>query len=320
MFKTEFHTQKTDKIHNMKTRNVAQLIEYGYTLMPCNAKTKRPVLPEWQKSNGTTARMVEDWYGKYKNICIGIVCGAPSNIVILDIDSPEAREELSKFGAIPMTPFVKTKDGWHYYFVLPEGNASRTRQNIIKNVDVRGIGGYVIAPGTVLESGARYDWLISPDNCEYATVPDWLVELLAKKKKRVRRKKGKHHMVTCNVDPALTFEQRFSRVFRILSKINRSVVKKDIGINLGGVDETFNKLFKKRGCPVPYVYTEQRAEFLRKAGQSFVIHYGILLSTSARQMEKLGRKIIHELNKYGIEARCKDLALGRIVVMPGSTG
>jgi hypothetical protein len=318
--KLKYYTQQHIKKYNMKTKNVSQLIKYGFTLMPCNAKTKRPVLPEWQKSNGTDGRMVEEWCGKYKNICMGIVCGAPSNIIILDIDSSEARDKLFKLGEIPMTPCVKTKDGWHYYFALPEGNASRTRQDIIKNVDMRGVGGYAIAPGTVLEDGAQYEWLISPDDCGYTTVPDWLVELLAKKKKRVKSKKRNRRDFMSNNGHSLTFEQRFNRVLRILSKIKRSVVKKDMTINMDKIDETFNKLFKQRGCPVPYVYTEHKAEFLRKAGQSFVIHYGVLLSKSVRQMEKLGRTIMHELNKHGIKANCNNFTHGRIVVLPSSTG
>ncbi len=309
----------------MKKNEVEKLIEHGFTLVPCSAVTKIPIPKKWQKYNGTTVKMVEQWYQKYKNICIGIVCGSASKVLVLDIDSQEAMDELCRYGSIPKTPFVKTKHGWHFYFELPEGNASRTRRGLIKDVDIRCVGGYAIAPGSILKNGARYDWQLTPDDCDYAEVPSWLVELCAKKTRKVKKKK-EWQEDGIPADPKSiilpTLEQMLIRAFRNLSKIKRAIVSRDMEIDwrktpVKGKD-AFNVMFRQRGCPIPYIYTERKAKFLRKAGQAFLIHYGVLLSNSKQHMERLGRQILRELKKQGIGAQCHNFQLGRIVVTPNS--
>ena len=45
-------------------------------------------------------------------------------------------------------------------------------------IDVRGEGGYVLAPPSLQPCGGRYEWSVD-SAAELATAPDWLIEALA---------------------------------------------------------------------------------------------------------------------------------------------
>jgi putative DNA primase/helicase len=52
--------------------------------------------------------------------------------------------------------------GRHLYFALPEGEVPGNRTGLLRRVDVRGEGGYVIVPPSVRPDGKRYSWILAP--------------------------------------------------------------------------------------------------------------------------------------------------------------
>jgi hypothetical protein len=105
---------------------------------------------------------------------VGIVTGAISGIVVLDADSPEAVEELTRRGH-PATPLVKTARGVHAYFKHPGGELP-TRIGLGSGLDLKGDGGYVAAPPSKHPSGPVYEWIIPPDDAELAELPAWAID------------------------------------------------------------------------------------------------------------------------------------------------
>ena len=105
---------------------------------------------------------------------VGIVTGAMSGIVVLDADSPEAVEELTRRGHAP-TPMAKTARGMHAYFQHPGGELP-TRIGLGSGLDLKGDGGYVAAPPSRHPSGTTYQWIISPEDEEPAPLPAWAIE------------------------------------------------------------------------------------------------------------------------------------------------
>jgi hypothetical protein len=97
---------------------------------------------------------------------LGIVTGAASGIVVLDIDprngGDDALFELERLhGPLPLTPMVLTgSGGWHYYFHLPAGCvvASGT---LAQGVDLKAEGGFAVGPGSIHRSGHRYEWEVT---------------------------------------------------------------------------------------------------------------------------------------------------------------
>src|SRR5262249_3678589 len=108
-----------------------------------------------------------------------------SGFFVLGPDGQEGIEALAEperqHGPLPPTARARSGGGGqHFYFALPaEGPPIRTCANINgMPIDVRGRGGYVVAPPSLHRSGNRYVWELSPDEVAPALAPAWLLGLL----------------------------------------------------------------------------------------------------------------------------------------------
>jgi putative DNA primase/helicase len=119
------------------------------------------------------------WFADGRRRNFGIVTGAVSNLVVVDCDSPEAVAWADAH--LPSTPWrSRTSKGEHRGYRHPGAVvANKVRINTgdpaIK-IDVRGDGGYVVAPGSVHASGTRYEWIGEPPSVDALPVfdPAWL--------------------------------------------------------------------------------------------------------------------------------------------------
>lgn len=147
-------------------------VELGLSIIPLKPRDKKPVIKEWKpyQNNKTTNEDLEKWF-KDTNNNIGIVCGVVSgNLIVIDFDGEEIYQEFalkildSELSAkFDNTWVVKTKKGYHVYFRIdtdPETFrkvfrnkvklVERVNQNgVTEQVDVRGEGGYVVAPPSI---------------------------------------------------------------------------------------------------------------------------------------------------------------------------
>ena len=132
----------------------------GLRPFPCQARGKEPIARWAQyREQAPSPEELEGWDATDLNVAI--ICGAPSGIVVLDVDSAEAQELVDSLD-LPQTPTVRTARGCHLYFKRPE---TRIRNAVrIKGVklDLRGDGGYVIGPGSIHPNGMCYEWTTSP--------------------------------------------------------------------------------------------------------------------------------------------------------------
>ncbi|MEN6320627.1 MAG: bifunctional DNA primase/polymerase [Syntrophaceae bacterium] len=130
--------------------------EQGLSVIPLK-KDKRPLiswLPYQQKRASDDE--IREWWNKYPSANVGIVTGAISGIVVLDCDSDEAiRMFREKYTGL--TPAVKTPRGMHFYFKYEEGVRNTVKIGNL-DMDIRGEGGYVVAPPSINEEGVRYAW------------------------------------------------------------------------------------------------------------------------------------------------------------------
>ena len=99
-----------------------------------------------------TEEELNEWLQKYPKMQIGIVTGKISKITVIDIDSPDI-----DVSYLPETAIVKTgSGGFHYYYNYAEGCGNKAR--IREFIDIRGDGGYVVAPPSRNEKGG-YEWI-----------------------------------------------------------------------------------------------------------------------------------------------------------------
>ena len=107
----------------------------------------------------------------------GIVTGTVSGLLVLDLDNDAAIAEAEARG-IPDTVTAATAKGRHCYFAHPGGTLGN-RTGIFPGADVRGDGGYVVAPGSIHPTGALYAWIEPPGGTPLAAPPAWLLDVLA---------------------------------------------------------------------------------------------------------------------------------------------
>ena len=113
---------------------------------------------------------------------IGIVTGEISNLIVLDIDPKHggnsSLDRLERqFGQLPETIEAKTGgEGRHLYFAHP-GGLIRNRTGLAQGVDLRGDGGYIVAPPSVHPIGRAYVWAAgrSPEDIALAALPRWIL-------------------------------------------------------------------------------------------------------------------------------------------------
>lgn len=108
-----------------------------------------------------------------------VVCGEVSDCVVFDCDDEAAIAWGRKH--LPATPFViKTGKGKHFYYRYPKGQTEwlKTLNDLRKkwgvNVDIQRDEKYVIAPGSVHETGKVYSWA-TDDEWFMGEFPDWQI-------------------------------------------------------------------------------------------------------------------------------------------------
>jgi hypothetical protein len=119
---------------------------------------------------------VETWWTRWPDANVAIATG---RLVVLDIDGPAGRDALAALerthGPLPATLLAHTAHGEHRYFAADKHTVGCSAAQLGPGLDVRGRGGYAIAPPSRHATGHTYRWA-SLD--AIAGLPDWLAELL----------------------------------------------------------------------------------------------------------------------------------------------
>jgi hypothetical protein len=159
----------------------------GWCPIPLKPREKIPT-GAWKsyQSQRPSGAQCGNWDNAENNI--GIVTGDISDIFVLDVDGAQGEATLQaliqKHGELPETPLTHTGKGRHFYFRYPAGveirNLSGTSSSgfSLPGIDVRGAGGYVVAPPSIHPNGSAYRWEVSPWDVEPADAPDWLLGLV----------------------------------------------------------------------------------------------------------------------------------------------
>lgn len=105
---------------------------------------------------------------------VGIATGELVDVV--DVDPRNGGEEWEV-----KTPSVKTGGGgWHYYFA---SRCEKLPKQIKPGVDLKSVGGYIVAPPSIHPNGKRYVWDQRIEKVPLAPLPSWI-----KKEQRLRKR------------------------------------------------------------------------------------------------------------------------------------
>lgn len=154
-------------------------------------KAKTPLVSNGFKGASKNERITSILWDRNPTAMVGIPTGEQLGAWVLDVDVHKdddgnvingydtlaALED--QHGTLPTTATAKTAGGGeHRYFAHVPG--VRNRGRLGKGLDIRGSGGFVIAPGSVTGEGKEYVWLDhdGPGLPPIADAPDWLLQLV----------------------------------------------------------------------------------------------------------------------------------------------
>jgi len=157
----------------------------GLRVHPLHTGSKLPRLEAWQDRATTDPATISEWWSQWPAAGVAIATGAESGVIVLDIDprhhGDDALAELERdHGEIPSTRRVLTANGGVHVYLRHPGGHVGNRAAVWPGIDVRGDGGYVVAPPTVLDGGRHYTWEVghAPHEIVLAEMPIWLLEQL----------------------------------------------------------------------------------------------------------------------------------------------
>lgn len=153
----------------------------GWSVIPVEPRGKRPLL-RWQVYQYRRAGVPEiaEWFQRWPDANIAVVTGIVSGVVVLDLDprhgAAASLERLDREqGPLPDTVEASAGGGGrHLYFAHP-GDIIRNRVGLLPGIDLRGDGGYVVAPPSIHGSGEPYRWVRSPEVLYPLPLPGWLL-------------------------------------------------------------------------------------------------------------------------------------------------
>lgn len=164
------------------------LTRFGWRVFPLAPRSKIPAVPKDEGGRGCLDATDDEetigaWSRRFPRANIGLACGIPSGIVVIDFDprngSNDSVARLKQQKRLfPPTVMARTANGgWHLYYAY-EPELKNSKSALAAGIDVKTTGGYVVAPPSELEEGKLYRWLNSPLGGELPRMPRWAVEKL----------------------------------------------------------------------------------------------------------------------------------------------
>jgi hypothetical protein len=185
------------------------LFKYGFTCkcgktIRCDSPGKHPIphlTPNGLKQATTDEKVIRDWWKVQPDANIAIATGV---VIVIDIDPRHGGDASlaqleAKHGNFPPTWRVHTGGGGKHIYLAapPEIMIKNSAGQLGAGIDVRGHGGYAVAPPSKHVSGKNYEWATSKD---IAPMPDWLITALQQPRlKAAVAAQDWHHLVGSGV-------------------------------------------------------------------------------------------------------------------------
>ena len=152
----------------------------------CSSIGKHPRTVHGLKDATTDELRIREWWSQWPDANVGIITGAKSGLVILDIDprngGDDSLADLERTqGLLPKTIESLTGGGGQHLFFQHPGGSIKSNA-LAEGIDIKADGGYVVAPPSSHRSGEPYRWEGAghPDDVPLAALPGWLYAQLVK--------------------------------------------------------------------------------------------------------------------------------------------
>lgn len=128
----------------------------------CKQAAKHPLTQNGFKDATLLPDKIKEWSKLYPDANLGIPTGQISGFWVLDVDKKNDGLDSfnilkNEFGDLLQTYSVQTGGGgYHLFFRYPANKTISSKTNVLKGIDVRADGGYIVGPNSIHVSGAKY--------------------------------------------------------------------------------------------------------------------------------------------------------------------
>ena len=130
----------------------------GLAVFPIKSRSKQPLTGHGCKDASKDTDQIAEWWDRWPDANVGIATGSISGgLVVIDLDIDEdkgkdgyevLRRWQQEHGTLPETALSITgRGGYHYLY--RDSASWKNRTGLYEGVDVRGNGGYIVAPPSV---------------------------------------------------------------------------------------------------------------------------------------------------------------------------
>ena len=162
----------------VRAREAIACAKAGLPLFPLKPRSKVPLHVGWQDQATTDKRRLRRLLRSHPWCNLGIVTGR--GIIVVDIDGDVGEESYegltSRHGLLPKTALSWTGGGG-FHSLFRVDRPVPNRGPLLPGIDIRGDGGYIVAPPSIHPEGGVYSWL-SPPGDGIATAPRWLLRAI----------------------------------------------------------------------------------------------------------------------------------------------
>lgn len=202
-----------------------EIVSLELAVFPLRPRGKAPLTPHGHLDATTDEAVIRDWWERWPQANVGLA--VPRGLVVVDIDDLKALPRLRAEGReLPATVKSTTGRGLHLFYRVEA--ELRNAVQLFPGVDLRGVGGYVVAPPSIHPTGAQYRWEVPPSPASFAEAPGWIGEAALERRggharppeewRRItteRVSQGQRndtlaslagHLLRCGVDPFVTLQ------------------------------------------------------------------------------------------------------------------
>ena len=162
--------------------------EHGLAVFPLAPRDKFPIYNGGYKIATTDPVKIGSWWRKNPDANIGIATGKMSGgVFAIDLDVDENKgingydtilDWQRENDELPDTAGTITGRGG-YHWLYRSNSPIKTRAGILPGIDIRGDGGYIVAPPSIHPNGNAYEWEQSIDEFGIASANETVMAFLA---------------------------------------------------------------------------------------------------------------------------------------------
>jgi putative DNA primase/helicase len=173
-----------------KQQQIHWYLQMGWAVFPVN-QYKVPMIRNGCRGASNHPDVVRQWWEAYPDANVAIATGRRSGLVVIDVDIKNGKDGLASLHAAygdcldihhDQQLTAKTPSGgFHLYYQWDESIPVTVAVDVLPGIDIRGEGGYVLAPPSgyrIKDAWKKYQWYDSQQ--PIPKVGGWVADLLQK--------------------------------------------------------------------------------------------------------------------------------------------